>query len=330
MPRPDRGRQPAAQRRRAARADAPGARPRRRRRRSPAAPSRVRSTACRSRSRTRSTRPASSRRPAPSAGAIACRNATRPSWRASGRRAGILRRQDQHARVHLGQRDRQRRLRPDVEPVRPGANARAAAAAARRRSSRPAARRSTSAATAATASASPRTCAAWPGSSRPAVASRGPGTRPGRAACSSRSRSSGRSRGRVEDLELLLPIIAGPDGEDPHVVPVRLGDPALVDVGGARASPGSATTASGRRRPRRSRPSIGRSTRIRATGARVRGARSSGHRGRAPRMGGGGPGRRLRVAVAAHRTGGHARAWLVRPAGLGHGSCRASRSRATS
>jgi amidase len=39
---------------------------------------------------------------------------------------------------------------------------------------------------------------------------------------------------RVEDLELLLPIIAGPDGEDPHVVPVDLGDPAAVRVEGLR------------------------------------------------------------------------------------------------
>ena len=38
---------------------------------------------------------------------------------------------------------------------------------------------------------------------------------------------------RVEDLELVLPIIAGPDGEDPHVVPAPLGDPAKVDVGAA-------------------------------------------------------------------------------------------------
>ncbi len=36
---------------------------------------------------------------------------------------------------------------------------------------------------------------------------------------------------RIEDLELLLPIIAGPDGEDPHVAPVPLGDPASVEVG---------------------------------------------------------------------------------------------------
>jgi amidase len=35
---------------------------------------------------------------------------------------------------------------------------------------------------------------------------------------------------RVEDLALLLPIIAGPDGEDPHIVPVELRDPALVEV----------------------------------------------------------------------------------------------------
>ncbi|MEK6721414.1 MAG: amidase [Chloroflexota bacterium] len=33
---------------------------------------------------------------------------------------------------------------------------------------------------------------------------------------------------RVEDLALILPIIAGPDGEDPHVHPVPLGDPAAI------------------------------------------------------------------------------------------------------
>jgi amidase len=41
---------------------------------------------------------------------------------------------------------------------------------------------------------------------------------------------------RVEDLELVLPIIAGPDGEDPHVAPVPLGDPGAVDVGGLRVA----------------------------------------------------------------------------------------------
>ena len=35
---------------------------------------------------------------------------------------------------------------------------------------------------------------------------------------------------RVEDLELLLPIIAGPDGEDPHVMPVALRDPSTVRI----------------------------------------------------------------------------------------------------
>jgi amidase len=35
---------------------------------------------------------------------------------------------------------------------------------------------------------------------------------------------------RVEDLALVLPIIAGPDGEDPHVAPVELGRPEDIDV----------------------------------------------------------------------------------------------------
>jgi amidase len=35
---------------------------------------------------------------------------------------------------------------------------------------------------------------------------------------------------RVEDLELVLPLIAGPDGEDPHVAPVALQDPSAVAV----------------------------------------------------------------------------------------------------
>jgi len=39
---------------------------------------------------------------------------------------------------------------------------------------------------------------------------------------------------RVEDLALLLPIMAGPDGEDPHVVSVPLGDPAAVQINGLR------------------------------------------------------------------------------------------------
>jgi len=39
---------------------------------------------------------------------------------------------------------------------------------------------------------------------------------------------------RVEDLELLLPILAGPDGVDPHVVPAPLADPAAVRIEGLR------------------------------------------------------------------------------------------------
>ncbi len=34
----------------------------------------------------------------------------------------------------------------------------------------------------------------------------------------------------VEDLSMTLPIVSGPDGIDPSMVPVPLGDPALVDV----------------------------------------------------------------------------------------------------
>ncbi len=41
---------------------------------------------------------------------------------------------------------------------------------------------------------------------------------------------------RVDDLALVLPIIAGPDGEDPHVYPVPLRDPSQVDVAGLRVA----------------------------------------------------------------------------------------------
>lgn len=40
----------------------------------------------------------------------------------------------------------------------------------------------------------------------------------------------------VEDLELILPIIAGPDGVDPFVYPVPLGDPSSVVVPGLRVA----------------------------------------------------------------------------------------------
>ena len=41
---------------------------------------------------------------------------------------------------------------------------------------------------------------------------------------------------RVEDLALVLSVIAGPDGRDPFVAPVPLGDPAAVDVGRLRVA----------------------------------------------------------------------------------------------
>ena len=41
---------------------------------------------------------------------------------------------------------------------------------------------------------------------------------------------------RVEDLALALPILAGPDGHDPLVAPVALGDPAAVEIGRLRVA----------------------------------------------------------------------------------------------
>lgn len=40
----------------------------------------------------------------------------------------------------------------------------------------------------------------------------------------------------VADLALILPVIAGPDGADPHVVPAPLGDPARVTIEGLRVA----------------------------------------------------------------------------------------------
>jgi amidase len=40
----------------------------------------------------------------------------------------------------------------------------------------------------------------------------------------------------VDDLALLLGIIAGPDGKDPHVAPAPLGDPAKIELRGLRVS----------------------------------------------------------------------------------------------
>ena len=40
----------------------------------------------------------------------------------------------------------------------------------------------------------------------------------------------------VEDLALIMPIISGPDWNDPHIVPMPLGDPADVDISGLRVA----------------------------------------------------------------------------------------------
>ena len=40
----------------------------------------------------------------------------------------------------------------------------------------------------------------------------------------------------VEDLNLILPIICGPDWQDPAIVPVPLGDPAAVEITRLRAA----------------------------------------------------------------------------------------------
>jgi amidase len=40
----------------------------------------------------------------------------------------------------------------------------------------------------------------------------------------------------VADLALVLPVIAGPDGRDPHVAPVALGDPSEVGIDGLRVA----------------------------------------------------------------------------------------------
>lgn len=40
----------------------------------------------------------------------------------------------------------------------------------------------------------------------------------------------------VEDLALVLPLVAGPDGRDPAIAPVPLGDPAVVDLGALRVA----------------------------------------------------------------------------------------------
>ena len=73
-----------------------------------------------------------------------------------------------------------------------------------------------------TASASPRTCAASPGIKPTSGRVPRTGHWPGYEGLFESFTQLGPIARRVEDLALLLPVIAGPDGEDPHVVPVAL------------------------------------------------------------------------------------------------------------
>ena len=204
---------------------------------------------------------------------------------------------------------------------------RAAAAAARRRSSRPVARRSTSAATAATASGSLRTCAGSPASSRRAAACRGPATGPATRACSSRSPSWARSPAGSRTSRSSCALIAGPDGEDPHIARSPLRDPSRRRL----AAPGRLVRR--QRHPDAHARDDGRGP---GGGRRDRGDRGDDRGAGAARpsrrpagVGGGHPRRRLRLAVAAHRAGRDARA-TARTTGSGGSRCaRASRSRAT-
>ena len=133
--------------------------------------------------------------------------------------------QDQHAGVHLVQRDRQRRLRPDVEPVRPRAHAgrqQRRAGGDRRRRRLAVRHRQRHGRQHPPAGARLRRRGAQ-ADQRPGPADRVTG--PAFTGILESLTQLGPIARRVEDLALVLPLIAGPDGEDPHVAPVALGDP---------------------------------------------------------------------------------------------------------
>ena len=175
--------------------------------------------------------------------------------------------------------------------------------------------RSTSAATPATASASRPTSAASPASSRRADGSRGPDTGPTSPGSPDRSPSSGPLARRVDDLALVLSVIAGPDGEDPHVPPVALEHPDDVDLATLRVV---AFTDNGIRTPTAETVAAVQAAAAALADSRRRHrlAGPAGSRRGLGRVGPPDPERRLRLAAAADRRRRHAGSRLVRHAGL--------------
>ena len=62
------------------------------------------------------------------------------------------------------------------------------------------------------------------------------GHNPGSAGLLERLTQLGPMARSVADIALVLPVIAGPDGEDPHIVPAPLGDPTRVRIEGLRVA----------------------------------------------------------------------------------------------
>ena len=135
-----------------------------------------------------------------------------------------------------------------------------------------------------------------------------------RAACSSRSRSSGPMARRVDDLALLLPDHRrARTGSDPHVAPVPLGDPAAVAIRGLRVV---AFTDNGIRTPTPETVGRGRGgrARSRARGRQVEAGSRPTSASRRERLGPVIQRRRLCLAPAPDRGRPGRRAWARTPA----------------
>ena len=197
----------------------------------------------------------------------------------------------------------------------------AEAVAAQRRSSPREARRSTSVVTPATASASRPTSAVSPGSSRRRGRVPRTGHSPDFRGLFQAFTQLGPIARCVEDLGLILPIIAGPDGIDPHVVP---GGPAAIHRRSGLSGLRVALFAdNGVRTPT---PTIGRCVRGRGACARGRGRTRRGAPAARTGRGRGCVGqsmisrRRPRLADAPDQRGRDARARLLRQREAGSSS----------